>query len=468
MSEIGRREVVMGNKTAEIASNRLNNSISLNANTVVVEDEDALRQAMDSLVHDAVFGDQESRRISASLIWETGLSLGIRSASIHELYMAAGRGEYRGITVPAINIRGLTYDVARSIFRSAIRNRVGAFIFEIARSEIGYTDQRPLEYATVVLGAAIKEGYRGPVFIQGDHFQLKAAKYEEDPKKEVAAIRNLIREAIEAGFYNIDIDASTLVDISKKSISEQQHLNYSLSAQLTSYIRQLEPKGITVSVGGEIGEVGGKNSTVEELEAYLDNYRTALDELGNDTVGLSKVSVQTGTSHGGVVLPDGNIAKVKIDFQTLAELSRLAREKYGLGGAVQHGASTLPDEAFHHFPDMGTCEVHLATGFQNMIYDHPRLPGDFRDRIYKYLFDNSIDERKEGQSDTQFLYKTRKKAFGPFKDAWWNLNEEIREQISKDLEDRFTFLFKQLNVINTNELVEEKISMAPVHKEMQL
>jgi len=68
----------------------------------------------------------------------------------------------------------MTYDTARSIFRTAIRMKAGAFILEIARSEIAYTDQRPAEYVAVLLAAALREGFRGPVFIQGDHFQVSA------------------------------------------------------------------------------------------------------------------------------------------------------------------------------------------------------------------------------------------------------------------------------------------------------
>lgn len=454
----------MGEEATQATIDKLNNSIRIYQGQVVVDDELLLRKSIDSLVLDAVFGDQKSKQIASFLIWEAGLYLGIQSSSIHDLYMAAGRGEYHNITVPAINIRGLTYDVARSIFRSTINNKVGAFIFEIARSEIDYTDQRPLEYVSVITAAAIREGFRGPIFIQGDHFQINPTKYRNKPDEELTSVRNIIREAIEAGFYNIDIDTSTLVEMSEETISQQQHLNYSLSAQLTSYIRQLEPRDLTISIGGEIGEVGGKNSTVEELEAYLDNYDITLREHEQDLVGLSKVSVQTGTTHGGVVLPDGNIAQVKIDFDALRELSKVARNKYGLGGAVQHGASTLPDEAFHHFPDTGTCEVHLATGFQNMIYDHQELPAKFKNQVYRYLFENFSNEKKEGESDTQFLYKTRKKGFGPFKKEWWNLEEAVRDRISNDLEERFTFLFKKLNVVDTKELVQSKVNVVPVHK----
>ena len=133
--------------------------------------------------------------------------------------MAIGRGDIAGkFTVPAINLRMLAYDSARAVFRAAGKLDVGALIFEIARSEIGYTDQRPAEYASAVLAAAIKEGFRGPVFIQGDHFQTSAKKYAAAPEGEIKAIRDLILEAVAAGFYNIDIDTSTLVDLGKPTL----------------------------------------------------------------------------------------------------------------------------------------------------------------------------------------------------------------------------------------------------------
>ena len=130
----------------------------------------------------------------------------------------------------------------------------------------------------------------------------------------------------------------------------QQRVNAENTAELTRFIRSLQPDGVTISVGGEIGEVGKSNSTEEELRAYLDGY---LGLLGDGAEPISKVSVQTGTSHGGVVLPDGSVAEVSIDFDTLRRLSTVAREEYGFAGCVQHGASTLPEDAFHHFPENG-------------------------------------------------------------------------------------------------------------------
>ncbi|HHT9125959.1 MAG TPA: class II fructose-bisphosphate aldolase [Candidatus Brocadiia bacterium] len=433
-----------------------------NGNIKILNEDKFRTEKLDGMVSCSVFSkDTDILNLSRWLIRTAASKLGIKSSSIQGLYEAMGRKEYKGFTVPAINIRGLTYDVARSVVRAAKSNNVGALIFEIARSEIDYTNQRPAEYANVVTAAAIREKYQGPIFIQGDHFQINAKKYKSDANAEVDAVRSLIKEAVDAGFYNIDIDSSTLVDLSKPSVTEQQRLNFELAAELTSYIRKLEPKGITISVGGEIGEVGGKNSTEEELRAFMNGYRQT-PALGGGLKGISKISIQTGTTHGGVPLPDGTIAKVKLDFDTLEKLSRIARDDYGMCGAVQHGASTLPPEAFDRFPKTGTAEVHLATEFQNMIYENEHFPKDLKDEIYEYLRKTCASEKKEGETDEQFIYKTRKKAFGPFKEKLWNLPSSTRDTISKNLEGKFDFLFKKLNVVNTRDTIAKTIKPVDV------
>jgi fructose/tagatose bisphosphate aldolase len=407
---------------------------------------------IDALVKEAALAsDSQVKEKSQLTIRELASTHGIFPASIQGLYEAAGKGLYSGVTVPAINIRGITYDVARAVFRAALKDRVGAFIFEIARSEMSYTGQKPSEYAACVLAAAIRERFEGPVFIQGDHYQVNQGKYSSEPEKELNSIKELIRGSVAAGFLNIDIDASTLVDIGKKAFNEQQEKNCQVTAEMTKFIRSIEPKGVTISIGGEIGEVGKRNSTVEDLRAFMSGY---LKILGN-VKGISKISVQTGTTHGGVVLPDGSIANVEIDFKTLQELSKLAREEYGMSGAVQHGASTLPDEAFHHFPQVGTAEVHLATGFQNIIYESPYFPRELLDRINRYLSEKYIGEKKQGETEEQFLYKTRKKAFGDFKKEMWSIPESNLKGVREELEGRFSLLFHKLNVIGTRVLVSK-------------
>jgi hypothetical protein len=423
---------------------------------VTLREEGAIPTSIDALVRLAVFGDEAEREWARWVIWEGARTAGIFSASIHDVYMARGRGEIPPVTVPAMNIRGPSYDTMRSIFRTARAMDAGAFILEIARSEIAYTEQRPAEYVAVALAAALREGYHGPLFIQGDHFQVNAKKYKVDPAAEVLAVKQLATEAIAAGFYNIDLDTSTLVDLAHPTLEAQQQLNFEVGVELTRHVRGLEPAGVTISLGGEIGEVGTENSTVPELEAFMDGYVRTLRAQAPGMVGLSKISVQSGTSHGGVVLPDGSVADVALDFKTLEDLSRVSRAKYGLSGAVQHGASTLPDGAFHHFPATETAEIHLATGFQNMLFD--LLPGALREEIYAWLRVNAAEERKAGDSDEQFIYKTRKKAFGPFKRALWDLPAEVKSRIAAAYDAKFGFLFEQLAVRGTGPAVRRLVT----------
>jgi len=384
--------------------------------------------------------------------------LGSFPASIHELYMARGRGEVsESFTVPAINIRGMTYDTARAAVRSVQKRDGGAFVFEIARSEIGYTNQRPAEFASQVIAAAVREEFHGPIFIQGDHFQINARKYAEDPDAEIQAVKDLIAEAITAGFYNLDIDASTVVDYAKPTLAEQQSLNSRLTAELTAYVRSLQPEGVTISVGGEIGEVGSQNSTVPELEAFMDAYNAHLVSLGSGLTGLSKISVQSGTQHGGVVMPDGSLAEVQIDFETLASLSRVAREQYQLAGAVQHGASTLPDEAFDMFAKTGTAEIHLATSFQNLFFESLYLPDEIKEEMYSWLATHCASDRTADMTEEMFIYRTRKKAYGPFKEAIWGIDWGTRKSLSEDLEDRFDFFFEKLGIDGTQSVVQKRV-----------
>ena len=318
-------------------------------------------------------------------IWAQASDAGIYPASIQELYAARGQEKFKGVSVPAMNLRALAYDSARAVFRAAKKINAGAFIMEIAKSEMGYTNQRPCEYVGVCLAAAVKEGHKGPV-------QVNAKKFKEDPKKEVQGVKDIIREAIASGFYNIDIDTSTLVELEKPTVNEQQKLNYEVCAELTKYIRSVEPKGINVSVGGEIGEVGTKNSTVEDLDAFMTGY---LAILPKGVAGISKMSVQTGTSHGGVVLPDGSVAKVKLDFNVLKEIGVM----------------------------------------------------------YAWLHENAKEEMKAGMTEEQFIYKARKKAIGPFKKEMFSIPMNLREAIGQELEAKFSFLFTQLNIRGSKDLV---------------
>ena len=437
---------------------------------ITITDPAALRGgATDRLARAAAFGSAAEKEAAGWALRELCRLSGIHSASIQPLYEAMGRGEARGFTTPAMNLRGLVYETARAAMRAQKKLDAGPVVFELARSEMGYTFQDPAEYSAMIHAAALREGMKGPIFIQGDHFQVNAKKYHaggESREAEMKALRDLVAAAIDAGFHNIDIDASTLVVLERDGVKEQQRDNFERQAELTALIRSRQPRGVEISVGGEIGEVGKKNSTPEEFRAFMGGLGEAFSRAAGGAKSISKISIQTGTSHGGVVLPDGTVAKVSIDFSCLMDISAIARKEYGMAGAVQHGASTLPADAFSEFPVHDAAEVHLATEFQNIMLDHPEFPGDLRREMYAWLSATCAADRKEGWTDEQFYYKTRKKGWGPFKAQVWDLPQGVRDALGEALQEKFEFLFGKLRVAGGRETVERFVRPVEIRREL--
>ncbi len=420
-------------------------------------------EIIDQLVQEAVFAEtQEKKAVARAKIYQLALAKGVVPASIHDFYLARAQERLPlDFTVPAFNLRGLSYLTARAAFAAAVNQQVGALIFELAASEMVYTAQTPAEYLVVVMAAALREGWNGPLFIQGDHFQAKAEAPGVPAAGQIERLKSLITEALSFGFYNIDLDMSTLVDLGQADVINQQQPNSQYTSQLTEFIRQQQPQGVTVSIGGEIGHIGGKNSTVEELRAFLDQYQA---ELAAGAVGLSKISVQTGSHHGGVVKADGSLADLEIDFSVLRDTSRVARNEYQIAGAVQHGASTLPDEFLSEFARHEAIEVHLATGFQNIMMDHPSFPQELLSEIYQWLEQNRQAEREDGWTDEQFYYKLRKKAWGPFKSRIWQLSAEAQLEIKNSLLMRFAQIYEELNVVQTQALIRAIVKPVAISK----
>ncbi len=410
----------------------------------------------------AMFGTPEVQRWAQWAIRELAEQVGIYPASTHRLYRAEGHRSIRNtFTLPAMNLRVIAFDLAAAAFRQAGILDAMAMIFEIARSETKYTRQKPAQYASNVFAAAIEAGHRGPVFLQGDHFQVSASSYAQDPDGEMNELKALIKEAIEAGFYNIDIDASTLVTM-EGTLMNQQRFNALVTAELALYIRSIEPKGITVSIGAEIGEVGGHNSTEDELLAFLNLFELEFNRLKGRwkiMAGLSKISIQTGTSHGGVVLPDGTIKDVAVDFGVLKRLGRQARRLFGLGGAVQHGASTLPDNAFSLIRQAGAIETHLATAFQMGVLKH--IPDGLRNAMWQWLMVNK-GERKAGETDEQYWHRMSKYSIAPFVQALWGMPEWYRLRAVANVERQFANIFKAFNIQGTADVVRRYAPHVPV------
>ncbi|MBP6882301.1 MAG: class II fructose-bisphosphate aldolase [Candidatus Levybacteria bacterium] len=425
--------------TLEELNHEIDGVLSLSP-TKILDQEKLQSRLIDILIYQAHLAEEDVATISLDLIFELARLTDVVPSSIRPLYQAIARDEINGFCVPAFNIRTLTYDTAQVAFRLMMKHDILPVVFELARSEMKYTDQPPRLYSATILAAAIKQGYKGPVFIQGDHFQVNAEEFTSDKEAEIESLKNLIKDSLDSQILNIDIDASTLVDLSKTNLSEQQRENASVTNELTMYIRSL-PNGDRVSIGAEIGHIGDRNSTTDDLRAFVGQLENVQE--------LSKISVQTGTSHGGTVLPDGSLKEVSVDFTVLEKVGKLARDAYGLGGAVQHGASTLPTKLLSRFVEARTLEIHLATHTQTIIFDH--LPENVLQKIEAWISENVRDKRKPNETDEQFLYKNRKYALKHFKKTIWDLNGPEKDIITQALESYFNEIFTDLSLLGTRD-----------------
>jgi fructose/tagatose bisphosphate aldolase len=462
---------------ADLLSNGLKGA-AISEGVLRIDDADAFRGSLPTLAANAAdFGDRSApadvQALARWIICEGAQQLKVKPASPQEVYVAIAEGRIdRIMSFPAVNIRVGTLDTARAMFKAAKDNNVGALIAEIARSEMGYTRQSPAEYAAVLQAAAMLEGFEGPLFLQGDHVQLKAKPVTEGgaaATKEIDAHKTLIREILAAGFGSIDLDMSPFERRTEESLSfdEQQAENARLTAEKIADVRGLEKElGIpwTVLLGGETGEVGKMNTRKEDLEAYAEGIIANMKRLEIDpALGIRKIAVNDGTAHGGTPLPDGSVADVSIAFDILKMAADFGK-KYGWAGSVQHGASTLPNNAFSLFPQHKAVEVHLATGFQNITFDSGiyKVKGA-QSEIEQFLADKFRGDWKAGKTFAQFAYSTRKQATGPFKWMVWTMPEDVRAKVAEILYDQFAFLFGQLGVVDTKELVAKHTTIHDFH-----
>lgn len=401
----------------------------------------------------AAIGAPGARDLAIWAIRQAAQAAGITSCSIQDLYMARARGEWSGMTVPAMNLRGATFDICRAAFRAARALDAGLFIFEQSVTEAAFAEQTPAEFTAAVLAAALREGHQGPVFLQADHDQVNARAFRADSAAEIARLERIMRDQVAGGFRNIDIDASTVVDLALPTVRDQQRANAELTAHFTRFVRGIEPDGVTISLGAEIGEVGHHNTTPEEVREFMATYLPALGGAGAAPAPVSKISINSGTYHGGKMLADGTLAPVNVDYALLREVSDLCRSAFGMAGVVQHGASTLPGAQLAKLPETGAVEVHLALGFNNLIFDHPALPKALQEQIRDYTFANHAHERAPGETDGQFLYNTRKKAWKVLKQPFWEMQAEPKAAIMASLQGMFHDMFTWMRVGGTRGLV---------------
>ena len=404
----------------------------------------------DKLAIETALAPVEKRKPLIKNLTDLAIKSGVYPATIVHIYRGLAAHKIPPMTIPAINLRGMTYDIARVVWRVAINQDAGPIIFELAPSKSVVGDQSFEEYAAMILAAAAREGWHGPVFLQGDHIAVESIE-------DVSETKILCRRLINPGFYQIDIDASHIPPPQGANLHEFHKENALATAEITEFIRSIEDPDVPITLGAEVGEIGKRNTSPKDVESFMSAYSA---RLSNGIVPFDKISVQTGTRHGGYVLVDGTTGEMPLDLILIAELGKMVRDDYTINGLVQHGASTLSFENLASLVDLGVIEVHLATGIQNIVFDHPAFPAKLRSEMISSLVTPAQspegDERQksmESISDAQQFYNARWSAWGTYKNQLWNLPMEVKNEINITLEAWFVNLFKSLQIINRQQIL---------------
>lgn len=439
---------------------------------VKIKDEDKLRNDAAYLLTYVISTtkDKTLKDSACRILINAGKELGIKSRSIQKYYEEKANGKDANITIPAINVRGVGLYWTRGAIRAQIATKRPQVIFELAISEAGYTEQSKLEQVAMVFAGYITLGFKNmDVYIQGDHYQIKAGNFDKAEFEktgtcaEMEKLKKNIQEAVEAGIYNIDIDTSTL-ELSREEAGgdakKREELNAKVSAQLVAFIRDLEKQGKTdgeiISIGSEVGEVGHDHTTPEEVDGYFELLEQELHSIEEkqglpkgSLIGPSKMSINIGTEHGGVTDPVTGklITDVPIRVQTHSEIYNGVKNRFSGNHTitVQHGASTLSLDKFNLFSQHHVAEVHLATGYQNIWLDILREKNpDILKEVDEWLLAEPTLESernkykgqkysKDGSlNKDEFLYRNYKRCFGPFKKQFLTQNFEILKQFEEE------------------------------------
>ncbi|WP_434113137.1 hypothetical protein [Methylocaldum sp. GT1TLB] len=436
-------------RTAIDIESTLRGVVEIKGNEVEVVDADRLREAcIDRLVYNAIFHESEEFRYFLQwLIREVAAKLVVYPTSIQGLHEAAVLGVAPVFTAPVLSLHALSYDVARACFRAAGETGAGAFSFGYTDEVSGYGFQSPAEYATCILAAAIREGYQRAVFLQSDHIRIGRASYQVSRDDEIDRLKERIEEAITAGFFNIDLDTSSLADFSRPSFPEQHQQSGRECAELVAFIREIEPEELSVDIGAEIKAMGDGNLTADQFRAFMESFYVQLNLPGGKK-DLSKVVVLVG--------------EADVDLNLVRDLGEIARREYGLSLAVRSGITPIPETLFPQFPGNNVSELHLVAPFEDLIFEHEAFPVELKKDIYRWIDSEWPGERQPGMSDEAFYRATRKRALLPFKQALWDLPPAQRDRITADVQGKAVSYFDTLKASNTTGLVRDTVDIERV------
>jgi len=347
--------------------------------------------------------------------------------------------------VMAANIR-ITHS-ARGVMMAA-KELDAAVMFEIARSEIGYTAQNPKQFMDMITKTAEELEFNQPYAVHGDHITIK-----ENTPEAVASAEQLIKDEIAAGFTSYAIDASHNFNMDGKTVAEQLADNIEITTKLAGLIPL--DAGLEVEVG-EVGRTDPKTgkkalTSVEEATTFI----KAVTDAGFKP---NLLATNNGSIHGNIFDKDGNIVEqVGIDIGRTKAIAK-AIAPYGVYVA-QHGITGTPLNLMHLLIEAGVFKGNVGTNWQNIALE--AMPKDLVAKMEEWTLASKHAEKtkakKPGISQKELIAKNIKHSIKEFKTEIDGLPAEAVEKIDAATYQSAIDFFKAFKAEGTAGKVAEYI-----------
>lgn len=360
----------------------------------------------------------------------------------------------KNVIVMAANIR--IQHCFRSIIDAA-KETDSAVLFEIAKSEIGYTDQQPEEFARVCKEAIKAANANIPYCIHGDHITIS-----ENTPAAIAAAEDLIKKEIDAGFTSFAIDASHNFDISAAKTIDQLAANIKITTHLAKLIEKLmKDKGKTradYSLEVEVGEIGKTDPKTGKQElTTVDEAVTFIKALHENGIYPDLIATNNGTIHGNVYDAEGNVIPLLgIDDKRTREVANAIAP---LGVKIaQHGITGTPLELMHKLINAGIAKGNVATHWQDLAIEN--MPPELVKKMEQWTLDKyraDAKAKKPNMSDKEIVGKNIKNAIKPFKKEIADIDDKYKEKIYKACKASAIEYFEAFNGKGSGKVVRNAI-----------
>ncbi|MFH1788384.1 MAG: class II fructose-bisphosphate aldolase [Candidatus Altiarchaeota archaeon] len=321
------------------------------------------------------------------------------------------------LIVMAANIR--TQLSTRGIMEAA-KELDAAVLFEIAKSEIGYTGQSPQDFYDGITGMAAELDFNTPYAIHGDHITIKDSTPES-----TASARKLIEDEVAAGFTSYAIDASHNFNFDGKTVREQLSDNIAITVELADLI----PSEACLEV--EVGEVGRTNADGTKKLTSVEESVTFIEALQEQGVKPDLLAINNGTIHGNIFDEQGNIVEqVGIDIATTKAIADAIAP---LGVRIaQHGITGTPLRLMHLLIDAGIAKGNVGTNWQNVVVEN--LPGELLAKMNEWTLAcehaKKMLAKKPKISQKELIAKNIKHSIKVHKDELMSVSCEYRDKIN--------------------------------------